>query len=200
MTKLAHSAPASGTGTVTIAAPVTNTNRTITMPDAAGNVVLDSAAQTLTNKSFQSAPAVLTPQSMVRLNTANGYGSTNTAIRRFTNVVTNQGGDISYADSATLGASFTINTAGVYAIHYNDQFSAASFLGISLNSSQLTTSILTITVADIVCVGSTSGADLPYLVSATLFLPAGSVVRAHTALAGTGARPNNCQFTIARVA
>ena len=55
-------------------------------------------------------------QSMVRLNTSNGYGSTNTVIKRYTNVVTNQGVDITYADSATLGASFTINTAGVYAI------------------------------------------------------------------------------------
>ena len=41
-------------------------------------------------------------KSMVRLNTANGYGSTNVCIRRFTNVVTNQGSDITYVDSATL--------------------------------------------------------------------------------------------------
>jgi hypothetical protein len=38
MTKLAHSAPASGTGTVTIEAPVTNTNRTLTLPDEAGTL------------------------------------------------------------------------------------------------------------------------------------------------------------------
>lgn len=138
--------------------------------------------------------------SMVRLNTANGYGSTNTAIRRFTNVVTNQGTDITYADSAALGATFTINTNGVYAISYNDQFSGASFLGVSLNSSQLTTSILSISITDILCNGSTSGADLPYQVCATFYFSAGAVIRAHTGLAGSGARPNSCQFTITRIA
>ena len=57
--------------------------------------------------------AVTTPLSYVRLNTANGYGSTNTKIRRFTNIVNNVGTDITYADSATLGNTFTINANGV---------------------------------------------------------------------------------------
>ena len=38
--------------------------------------------------------------SMVRLNTSNGYGSTNVKIRRFTNIITTQGSDITYVDSA----------------------------------------------------------------------------------------------------
>jgi len=44
-----------GTGTVTITPPATNTNRAITLPDAAGQVVLNSATQTLTNKTIQSS-------------------------------------------------------------------------------------------------------------------------------------------------
>jgi hypothetical protein len=42
----------SGTGVFEITSPSTNTNRTQTLPDATGTVVLDSAIQTLTNKTF----------------------------------------------------------------------------------------------------------------------------------------------------
>jgi hypothetical protein len=42
----------SGTGVFTIAAPNSNTNRTVNLPDAAGDVVLTTATQTLTNKSI----------------------------------------------------------------------------------------------------------------------------------------------------
>jgi hypothetical protein len=45
---------ASGTGEFTIAAPNSNTNRTLTLPDATGTVVTDSATQTLTNKTLGS--------------------------------------------------------------------------------------------------------------------------------------------------
>ena len=138
--------------------------------------------------------------SMVRLNTANGYGSTNTKIRRFTNVVTNQGTDITYADSATLGASFTINTNGVYAISYSDTFSSTLTLGLSLNTSSPTTSIYLLPVAEILSVSINAFAAYGGHVSAALYLPSGSVVRAHTEGGVTGANPNQCQFVITRVA
>lgn len=139
-------------------------------------------------------------RSMVRLNTANGYGSTNTVIRRFTNVVTNQGSDITYADSATLGASFTINTNGVYAISYSDGFVSADYLGISLNSSQLTTGIHAITASDKLCISATSGANIAATASITLYLPSGSIIRPHaTTTSGTGAVTANTNFTITRV-
>ena len=54
MSKVAITGNASGTGTFTIAAPNSNTDRTLTLPDAAGTVVLDSATQTLTNKTLGS--------------------------------------------------------------------------------------------------------------------------------------------------
>jgi len=56
----------------------------------------------------------------VQVKTANGHGSTDTAIRRFSTVVNNTGGAITYADSATLGATFTINEDGIYWVHYLD--------------------------------------------------------------------------------
>lgn len=52
MSKITLQGDVNGTGTLTIAAPNTNTNRTLNLPDAAGNLVLDSATQTLTNKSI----------------------------------------------------------------------------------------------------------------------------------------------------
>lgn len=138
-------------------------------------------------------------QSMVRLNTANGNGSTNTKIRRFTNVVTNQGSDITYADSATLGATFTINTNGVYAINYTDSFTTGEFLGVSLNSSQLSTVIYSITVGDVLAITATAGANDPYSCSWTGYLAAGGIVRAHIG-GGTTGIASRGQFTITRVA
>lgn len=153
---------------------------------------------TFPDASAQPKASVQPPQSMVRLNTANGYGSTNTVIRRFTNVVTNQGSDITYTDSATLGATFTINTAGVYAISYSDPFNAASASGISLNSSQLTTSIQTVNAADVLAWSGSAAANVPGNSSWIGYLSAGAVIRAHaiSTPAGAGA----CEFTIVRVA
>lgn len=138
-------------------------------------------------------------QSVVRVNTTNGWGSTNTVIRRFSSVVTNVGSDITYADSATLGASFTINTTGVYAIGYTDTFDSAINYGISLNSSQLTTGILSITAADRLCAMSTGGAGYIGHLGSTLYLTAGAVIRPHTS-AATATNNAACQFTITRVA
>ena len=52
MSKIAIEGNASGTGTLTIAAPNTNTNRTLTIPDATTTLVGTDATQTLTNKSI----------------------------------------------------------------------------------------------------------------------------------------------------
>jgi hypothetical protein len=144
--------------------------------------------------------AVTTPLSYVRVNTANGYGSTNTKIRRFTNIVNNVGADITYADSATLGATFTINTNGVYSVSYSDQFTNASNVGVSLNSTELTTNITDITITNILSVVTTGASGYGAVSSATFYAAAASVVRAHASGSATGGSPNIGQFTIARVA
>ena len=143
--------------------------------------------------------AVTTPLSYVRLNTANGYGSTNTKIRRFTNIVDNVGADITYADSATLGATFTINTAGVYSVSYGDQFTTVDFVGLSINSTQLTTNIQGNTVSNILSASSTPVANQSATASSTFYAAAASVVRAHNGGSASGTQPTVCQFTIARV-
>lgn len=139
-------------------------------------------------------------KSMVRVHTANGNGSTNTAFRRFTTVVVNQGSDITYADSATLGGSFTINANGVYGISYAENFANANEMGISLNSSQGTTSITAITVADRLANSTTGGASFGEHIGWIGYLPAGSVIRAHTATSPAAGTNDRTNFTIVRIA
>lgn len=59
MSTIKVSGSATGTGDITIAAPVTNSSRTQTLPDATGTVVLDSATQTLTNKTIRQTVSVI---------------------------------------------------------------------------------------------------------------------------------------------
>jgi hypothetical protein len=140
-------------------------------------------------------------KSLIWVQNANGLGSTATAIRRFSSTVESQGGDITYADSAANGGSFTINVAGVYAISYVDQFNAAVNLGISANSNQLTTSIIGITIAHRLGVMSTAGANFNGTCHVTKYLAAGTVIRAHTAVGPTsGADPGLAHFMVQRVA
>lgn len=149
---------------------------------------------------FQTAPTVTTAQSMVRLNTANGYGSTNNKIRRFTNVVTNQGADITYADSATLGASFTINTAGVYAISYSDNFNAGDVIGVTNNVTSGATGIRTTPASEVYTNSSTAGLNYEAVAAVTAYIPAGTVLVPRTGFGSATGTSAAAQFTIVKVA
>jgi hypothetical protein len=75
--------------------------------------------------------------SNVRLSGANGFGSTATAIRRFSSVVQNLGTDIEYVDSATLGAQFIAKSAGIYNVSYSEVSTAnvaVVAVGINVNA------------------------------------------------------------------
>jgi hypothetical protein len=142
--------------------------------------------------------AVTTPLSYVRVNTTNGYGSTNTKIRRFTNIVNNVGTDITYADSATLGGTFTINTNGVYSASYGDQFTSGNWLGLTIDASG-TIGLSSLAASFVLAAGLSPAAHAPAMVSATFYATAGMVIRAHTDGTASGASTAQCQFTIARV-
>lgn len=137
--------------------------------------------------------------SMVRVNTQNGYGSTNTVIRRFLNTTVNQGSDITYADSATLGASFTINANGVYAVTYADGFGSGVNLGISLNTTVPTTTFILIPIAEQISAVTSAGSNQPTSCSVTQYFPAGSIIRPHASGAGPSAYTNTT-FSVTRVA
>ena len=112
----------------------------------------------------------------------NGHGSTNTRIRRFTTTESSVGTHIVYADSATLGASFTIAAggAGLYSIYYTDNWSVGEALhGVSINSAQLTTGIQSITAANRLCLTSNDAAGV-IPVTITTRLADGDVIRPHT--------------------
>jgi hypothetical protein len=118
--------------------------------------------------------------SEVWVTAGNGHGSTNTNIRRFTTTVRSVGTAITYADSATNGGSFTINEDGIYSVTYVDRNTAAgSTFGISKNSNQLTTTILSITNSHrlglVRSVSTDEGA-----ISVTFEAISGDIIRAHT--------------------
>lgn len=136
--------------------------------------------------------------SMVRLHTGNGHGSTNTAIRRFSTTVTNTGNAITYADSAADGASFTINEDGVYFISYIDSRVAGSTpYGLSLNSTQLTTSIASISTANVLSQVNNPAALEEGQSSWAGILEKGDIIRAHTSGATDGTSSTN--FTISKI-
>jgi hypothetical protein len=123
----------------------------------------------------------------IRVDGANGYGSTNTVIRRFSNTRINTISDsVQYSDSATEGAKFTVLKAGTYTISYSDDFSAISSLGLSLNSTTLTTAIQSINAAERLCVDTVGAANHAGSVSWTGTLAVGDVIRPHAAGTSTG--------------
>ena len=136
------------------------------------------------------------PNGTVRLDTGNGYGSTNTKIRRFSNETAATIGDaFTYADSSTLGMSVTVNRDCVASISYTDGGSVATNMGISLNSSQLTTNIDSITVADRLIAGAGISGTLVQNMAVTIKLEKGDIIRAHTD-GGTNSTLSRTQFVV----
>jgi hypothetical protein len=133
-----------------------------------------------TRANGQAVVAPLVGDSEVVVHTGNGHGSTNNKIRRFTTTLTNTGTAITYADSATNGGAFTINETGLYAIHYSDFFGGSDFLGVSINSAQLTTGVSAINIANRAMITAIANSTGTKAVSRTMKLTAGDVVRAHT--------------------
>lgn len=128
--------------------------------------------------------AASVPTSRIRLHTHNGYGSSSTKIPRFATTVVNSGSDITYADSASLGSTFTINTAGMYAVSFGS-YSAASapiISGLSLNSTQLSSNIWQITAADRLAqqhISTTDANGSMALVSIVFYFAVSDVIRPH---------------------
>ncbi len=138
--------------------------------------------------------------SEVRLHSGNGHGSTNTKIRRYTTTQTNVGTAITYADSATNGASFTINEPGLYSIHMADtNGTATTEFGVSVNSSELTTNIGTINSANRLMFQNMAVVGFTFSTSIIVKLSSGDVVRAHTAGTVDGTSAFNSLFAIRKI-
>lgn len=140
--------------------------------------------------------------SYVRLNSPNGFGSTNTRIRRFTNAIDNVGTDITYADSATNGTSITVNSSGIYAFSYCEEGNTgAPLFGLSLNSASLTTNIEALTNTEIMALSNAGTGNDRQCIAWTGYLDASDVVRPHTNESGGGTfiTANISTFTVSRV-
>ncbi len=107
--------------------------------------------------------------------TGNGVGAVNIKVHRFTTQQSIQGTDITYADSANDGGSWTINTTGGYslAVHHG----AGGIIGWSVDSAQLTTNIDGITAANRLGLAVSSADFATCHVDA--YLTAGQVARVH---------------------
>lgn len=138
-------------------------------------------------------------QNEILLLTANGYGSTNTKIRQWTTVSKNIGLSMTLVQSATLGDSFVINEDGIYSISYFDQFVGADYLGLSVNSTQLTTAIDSVTNTDVLGFVQSGAANDPMGFSTTVRLKRGDVVRCHGDGAASGTRTSTEKVRILRV-
>lgn len=124
-------------------------------------------------------PSRISQTSSVVVDTGNGHGSTDNKIRRFTNSTT-KGTAITHATSAANGDTFTINEDGMYAIIYTDIYSGnANYMGISINSNQLTTIIESITAANVAVIGSSVAANRPGTVTLIKRFSVGDILRAH---------------------
>jgi hypothetical protein len=189
--------PASGVFVITPVLYQANNNRTGFQSD--GDVTSSDWFMDLVVSENVQAIAVDLAHSEVWVYSASGYGSTNTKIRTFGTVGKNEGNAITYASDGTNGDSFTINESGVYSMHYHDQFSAASNFGISLNSNQLTTNLVSITAANRLIGVNTSAAGAIGVASSTVKLSRGDVIRAHGDAITTGGSTWGDGFRITKV-
>lgn len=187
----------SGTGTVTLdpaGAELINGAATLVLPP--GTIALVTCNGTaLTAKLF----ALAAGDSHVTVTTGNGHGSTNTMTRRFTTTLASAGTDVTYADSATLGATFTVNQTALYEIHYKDR-GVGVYFGVSVNSTQLTTAINSITAANRIMAAHTpGGGGFTAGITRIVRLNVGDVVRAHTAGTVDGTAAVDTMFSIRKI-
>jgi hypothetical protein len=107
---------------------------------------------------------------------------------------------MSLVQSAANGDSITINETGQYMIVYTDQFNVGAWIGLSKNSTQLTTSINSITAANVMAINITVGDSYGNVAAAILKLTASDVIRCHTTGAPSGGNTACEIFRIAQTA
>jgi len=168
MTKVAITPNASGTGTFTIAAPNSNTNRTLTLPDVTTTLVGTDATQTLTNKSI--AATQLTGD-VAAARITNALNATGSAPIYACRAWVNFDGSCTVAIRASGNvSSITDNGVGDYTVNFTTAMSDANY-----------------SVAGVIQ-GATSGGPSYTFTLATISTPlTTSSARVRAVLAATGA-------------
>ena len=126
-----------------------------------------------------------------RVNDINGFGSGSTKIPYFGNIQRSWGCDYVRTTDTTLGDVYTLKVPMKVNVATGMDSGA---LGVSKNSTELTTSIVTITATDIVCAGSASGTNTESAASED-FGYASDVYRPHTDGGVSGAAKSYFVFT-----
>ena len=124
---------ATGTGTVTLLAPVTSTNRTLTLPDATDTVAGIAATQTLTNKTL-TTPNIDSAQFATVSGTAPIY-----PCRAWVNF--NGTGTVAIRASGNV-SSITDHGTGEYTVNFSTAMPDANYTTVAQTSSDSGTSLL----------------------------------------------------------
>ena len=165
--------------------------------NAVNNLNLSFQEQDISVSVTNTLPQFSESDSSVRVDTANGYGSTGTKIRRFSNVRDNIGTDIKYVDDPANGAIFTVKSSGIYNISYSESGSSGFYCGLSKNSSSLSTNVSDLPDSEVLAIDFSATVGSSATASWQGYLLAGDVIRPHTA--GTAASINPITFTISKV-
>lgn len=125
MSKIAITPNASGTGTFTIASPNSDTDRTLTLPDAAGAVVIDEAGGGSVKIDSNGNVGIGTSSPQYKVNISNADASTGFTANPLL-VLTNT--QYTAGTGATLGFGFTSNSIGAAITGRSVQSSAGGHL------------------------------------------------------------------------
>lgn len=117
--------------------------------------------------------------SRVQLSGGQGHGSTNTRIRALVTLESQVGDALSVTQSTATGDFVTVNKSGWYSVQYSDGANVAANFGITINSSQLTTSLSSSDDTKIIARGG-NGGGVPGECSTVRYFNAGDVIRPHT--------------------
>ena len=173
MSAISIQSSGSGAGTLTIAAPITATNRTLTLPDATTTFVGTDATQTLTNKTIQGGAIT----SGTAVASTSGTSIDFTSIPSWVKRVTVMFNGVS--TSGTSNLLVQIGSGSVTSTSYN---SLANF-GTSVVTSTAGF-VLTHTIA---AAGTTSGQVVISLLTGTTYVQSSSLVNITGVNSGTGA-------------
>ena len=128
----------------------------------------------------------------------NGYGSTSTKCLRYSTIEKDDNLSWTYQDSTATSATITINVADFYTMTLLACLTGGGTIGISRNSTQLTTNIQSIVAAHrlIHCQVAADFRGPPC--SIRRYLNVGDVIRIHGEGTGVGANADGNKFTITR--
>lgn len=136
----------------------------------------------------------------VSLYTSNAYGSSATKIVRFTTVAQNAGSSLTLTQSAANGDSVTVNVTGLYFVQAEVPSSDADReYGITVNQSNLTDSIGSVTATQVLAADSGTGSRRTNCATLT-YLAAGDVIRVCTDAGTLVTTAGHGRFRVVRVA